>query len=70
MRFRRALKEKRSLFREFAVPPPFQSTKDIFSLNAEHEVDQYRKISFHNLEFKLSGVSAQDTVQLHVVPNK
>jgi hypothetical protein len=26
VRFRRALKEKRSLFRPFEVPPPFRST--------------------------------------------
>jgi len=32
MRFRRALKEKRTLFRPFEVPPPFRSTKDVFSL--------------------------------------
>jgi hypothetical protein len=69
LRFRRALKEKRSLFREFLVPPPFRSTKDIFSLKAERVVNQYRKISFNNLEFKLSGVSVRDTVQLRIVPN-
>jgi hypothetical protein len=69
LRFRRALKEKRSLFREFLVPPPFRSTKDIFSLKAERVVNPYRKISFNNLEFKLSGVSVRDTVQLRIVPN-
>jgi hypothetical protein len=70
LRFRRALKEKRSLFREFFVPPPFRPTKDIFSLKAERVVNPYRKISFNNLEFKLSCVSVRDTVQLRIVPNK
>jgi hypothetical protein len=69
MRFRRALREKRTLFREFEVPPPFRSTKDIFSLKAERVVDQYRKISFNNLEFKLDGVSVRDRVQLRIVPD-
>ena len=69
LRFRRALKEKRTLFREFEVPPPFRSTKDIFSLKAERVVDQYRKISFNNLEFKLDGVSVRDRVQLRIVPD-
>ena len=69
MRFRRALREKRTLFRDFEVPPPFRSTKDIFSLKAERVVDQYRKISFNNLEFKLEGVSARDRVQLRIVPD-
>ena len=69
MRFRRALREKRTLFRDFEVPPPFRSTKDIFSLKAERVVDQYRKISFNNLEFKLEGVSVRDRVQLRIVPD-
>jgi hypothetical protein len=69
MRFRRALREKRTLFRDFEVPPPFRSTKDIFSLKAERVVDQYRRISFNNLEFKLEGVSVRDRVQLRIVPD-
>jgi len=31
-RFQRALQDKKSLFREFTVKPPFRSTKDIFCL--------------------------------------
>lgn len=59
-----------SLFRQFMVPPPFKSTKDVFCLMTERVVNPYRKISFHNLEFKLSGVSVRDTIQLRIVPNK
>lgn len=70
LRFQRARKEKRSLFRPFIVPPPFQSTKDIFCLLAERVVNPYRKISFNNLEFKLTGVSVRDPVQLRIVPQK
>ena len=69
LRFRRAIQEKRTLFREFHVPPPFRSAKDIFSLKAERVVDQYRKISFNNLEFKLDGVSVRDRVQLRIIPD-
>jgi len=47
LKFKRALKEKKSLFREFMVPPPYQSTKDIFCLKAERVVNPYRKISFN-----------------------
>ncbi|MBE3138306.1 MAG: hypothetical protein IMZ63_00665 [Actinobacteria bacterium] len=32
VRFYRAFDEKRSLFREFVIPSPFISTKDIFAL--------------------------------------
>jgi hypothetical protein len=67
-RFHRARKEKRMLFREFLVPPPFLSTKDIFCLRAERVVNPYRRISFNNLEFKLSGVSPRETIQIRLVP--
>ena len=52
-RFQRALKEKRSLFREFKIRPPFQSVKDIFCLRMNRTVDPYRKISISNLQFKV-----------------
>jgi len=70
VRFQRAQQEKLSLFREFMIPPPFRSTKDVFCLLAERVVNPYRKISFNNLEFKLSGVSVRDTIQLRIVPNR
>ncbi len=70
LRLKRALKEKRSLFREFMVPPPYQSTKDIFCLRAERVVNPYRKISFNNLELKVSGVPIRGAVQLRVVPDR
>lgn len=70
LRFQKALDEKKSLFREFKVPPPFQSSKDIFCLRAERVVNPYRKISFNNLEFKISGVPIRETIQLRIVPDK
>jgi len=70
LRFHTALEEKKSLFREFMVPPPYQSSKDIFCLRAERVVNPYRKISFNNLEFRISGVPIRGTVQLRIIPNK
>ncbi len=52
-RFQKALKEKQSLFREFKVRPPFQSTKDIFCLRMDRTVDSYRRVSVNNLKFKV-----------------
>jgi len=52
-RFQRALKEKQSLFREFKIPPPFQSPKDIFCLRMDRIVDPYRQISMTPLVFKV-----------------
>ena len=47
LRFQRALKEKKFLFREFRVKPPFISPKDIFCLREERTVDRYKKISLN-----------------------
>jgi len=63
LRFQKALKEKRSLFREFNIRPPFQSPKDIFCLRMDRTVDPYRKISIHNLQFK---VHADPKKQVHL----
>jgi len=52
-RFQRALKEKQSLFREFKIRPPFESSKDIFCLRIDRTVDAYRNISISNLQFKV-----------------
>jgi hypothetical protein len=70
LRFQQALECKKSLFREFAVPPPFESSKDIFCLRAERIVNPYRKISFNNLEFRMEGVPIRGTVQLRIIPNQ
>ena len=53
IRFQRAIREKRTLFREFTIRPPFKSTKDIFCLRVERMVNSYRKISINNLELKV-----------------
>jgi len=63
VRFQRALKEKRSLFREFKIPPPFQSSKDIFCLRADRIVNSYRQISLASLQFK---VHADPTKQVNL----
>ena len=38
-RFQKALREKKALFRQFRIPPPFQSAKDIFCLRLERTVE-------------------------------
>lgn len=70
IRFQKALDEKKSLFREFKVPPPYESSKDIFCLRAIRSVDPYRNISFNNIKFKISGVPIRSRVHLRIVPNK
>jgi hypothetical protein len=65
-RFQRALEEKRSLFREFNMRPPFHSVKDIFCLRVERTVDPYRKISLHTLQLKVNNATPRKRVILRI----
>jgi hypothetical protein len=56
IRFQRAIREKRSLFREFRIMPPFLSSKDIFCLRVDRMVDSYRKVSINNLVPVKTGI--------------
>jgi len=66
-RFQRALKERKSLFREFKIRPPFQSVKDIFCLRMDRTVDSYRQISISPLQFKVHA-DPQKQVNLRIHP--
>ena len=66
-RFQKALKERRSLFREFKIPPPFQSVKDIFCLRMDRTVDSYRRVSINNLQFKVHA-DPRKQVNLRIHP--
>jgi len=70
IRFYRAIDDKRSLFREFEVPSPFTSTKDIFALRDRRVVSPYRKISIRNLKLSVSGVPPRERVVLRISPDK
>ena len=66
-RFQRALKERKSLFREFKIRPPFQSVKDIFCLRMDRTGDSYRQISISPLQFKVHA-DPQKEVNLRIHP--
>jgi transposase len=69
-RFQRALKERRSLFREFKIRPPFQSVKDIFCLRMDRTVDLYRQISISPLQFKVhADPRKQVNLRIHPLNN-
>ena len=61
IRFQRALKENKSLFREFRIRPPYKSTKDIFCLRADRMVNSYRKVSINNLVPVKTGIRINST---------
>lgn len=67
-RFQRALKDKKSLFREFAIKEPFQSVKDIFCLRMKRTIDAYRKISLPKLHLKLNNATPRERVNLRIYP--
>ena len=69
IRFERALNEKKTLFRPFRLPSPYESTKDIFCLREKRITNAYRKISFEGIEFKIP-VNPYEEVELRMVPNE
>jgi hypothetical protein len=70
IRFYRAVDEKRSLFREFILPEPYISTKDIFALRDSRVINFiYRKISLRNLELAVPKVTLRERVSLRIVLN-
>lgn len=68
-RLKRLSNEGKSLFREFVLPVPYLSSKDIFSLRDERTVNPYRKISFNKLIFPISGAPIREKVSLRIVPD-
>jgi 5'(3')-deoxyribonucleotidase len=70
IRFQRVIREKRSLFREFRIRPPFLSSKDIFCLRVERMVSPYRKVSINNLELKVPSAPLYKKIQLRIIPDK
>jgi hypothetical protein len=67
LQFQKALKEKQSLFREFKIPPPFQSVKDIFCLRMHRTVDAYRRVSINHVPFKVHADPSKQ-VNLRIYP--
>ena len=68
LRFQKALREKRSLFREFKVRPPYRSAKDIFCLRFERVADAYRKVAVNNWPLRVNGADPGDVIEMRVYP--
>jgi hypothetical protein len=69
LRYQRAVRDKRNLFRPFRIPEPFQSTKDIFCIRMDRVVDAYRSVSINNLKIKFSNAPIHEKVQLRIHPD-
>jgi len=68
-RLEQAKEDNKTLFREFSVPEPFLSSKDIFCLRITRTVDSYRKVSLKNLEIKVPGVAPRQEVEIRLYPD-
>lgn len=64
VRFEKALRDKKSLFRPFEIRKPYESVEDIFCCRSKRTVDAYRKISMNTLKFSVSGVPLREAVEL------
>ncbi|PKP54908.1 hypothetical protein CVT91_17590 [Candidatus Atribacteria bacterium HGW-Atribacteria-1] len=67
LRLKRALKTN-SLFREFKLPAPFVSTKDIFCLRVKRTIDAYRRVSLNNLVFNVKNAMPSEPATLRIYP--
>lgn len=67
-RFQKALREKRSLFRQFQIKPPLQSVKDIFCLRAERTIDPYRRVSINNKQLPVNKANPNDRLTIRLYP--
>ncbi len=68
LRFQRALKEKKSLFREFKIQPPHQSAKDIFCLRLERFTDPYCRVSIHDAQFQVKDTLPRQAMDIRIYP--
>jgi hypothetical protein len=69
IRFNKARKEGRSLFRPFALPKPYTSTKEVFCLRETRRVNGYRKIALSNHEIVVPNVPLREEVEVHLIPD-
>ena len=70
IRLENAIKNGQSLFRDFKVPPPYESPKDIFCFRLTKPVDAYHKVSINNMKFKVKGVPLREKTEVRVVPDR
>lgn len=68
LRFQRALKENKSLFRPLKIPPPFTDNKDIFCLRLKRTIDPYRRISINNTQLSINNANPRETAELRISP--
>lgn len=70
IRFNNAVSIKKTFFRPFKLPKPFELTKDVFCLRTARSTDAYHKIHFDNLVFKLKDIPVRENVDIRIIYNR
>lgn len=68
IRFQNAKEQGKSLFRQFTIPLPYLSYKDIFAFRTTRFVDQYCKVTVKNLPVRLKDVEPRQSIDIRVYP--
>lgn len=68
IRFQKALRDKRSLFRGFEIPKPYVSVKDVFCFRMVRVTDGYRKVGINNIQFKINKANPKEKIDLRIYP--
>jgi len=71
IRLKKAIKEGKTFFKEFHLPVPYTSTKDIFCLHECRKVDGYNKVIWDNNKIKVPVFLHPGTeIELHIIPDE
>ena len=68
VRFDYATNNSKTLFRDFHIPKPLESVKDLFSVKITRMANAYRRISINNITFRIKTVNPRDEVTLRIYP--
>lgn len=70
IRFERAIKNNKSLFKTFKIDNPDETIDDIFCIKTKRVVDSYRKISLNGFELRVPNGRPKHSVDLKMIPNE
>jgi len=68
LRLQKALRDKKTLFRQFQIKPPLKSVRDVFCLRLDRTVDAYRRVSINNLPLKVNKADPDDRLCVRFYP--
>jgi hypothetical protein len=70
IRFEKASREYKSVFRPFALPVGVADSKDIFCIRHKRVADGYRKITLGGQIIQIPGIEPREEVELRLVPDE